>query len=331
MAGPRVFVTRRIVQEALDLLAAETELEVWPKEDHPPREVMLSQTRQCVALLTNVEDRIDEELLAAGSGTLQVVANMAVGFDNFDVEAATRHGVAMSNTPQVLTKTTADLAFALLLAAARRVVEGDRDVREGKWRHWHPSAYVGQDVHGAALTVLGLGQIGLEVAKRAMGFEMTVFYHDPVRRPEEERRYGLRYCQNLPSALGVADFLSVHTPLTPETHHMIGREQLRLMKPSSILVNSARGPVVDNQALYEALRDGVIAGAGLDVTEPEPIPVDHPLLTLANVVITPHIGSASLETRKQMALLAARNILARLKGEEMPTCLNPQVLQIYQE
>lgn len=325
MAGPRVFVTRRIDQEALDLLATETELEVWPKQDSPPREVLLDQVRQCVALLTNIEDRIDEELLAVGSGTLQVVANMAVGFDNLDVQAATRYGVAMSNTPLVVTKSTADLAFALLLAVARRIVEGDREVREGKWKHWHPSAYVGQDVHGAALTILGLGQIGLEVAKRALGFDMTVFYHNPVRRPEEERRYGLRYCQDLPSALKVADFLSVHTPLTPATHHMIGREQLRMMKPSSILVNSARGSVVDIQALFEALRDGVIAGAGLDVTEPEPIPVNHPLLTLANVVVTPHIGSASLETRKQMALLAARNILARLKGEDMPTCLNPRV------
>lgn len=327
MARPRAFVTRRMPQEALDLLATETELEVWPEEDHPPREVMLDRARRCAALLTNVEDRIDEELLAAGHGSLKVVANCAVGFDNFDVEAATRYGVALSNTPRVLTKTTADLAFALLMAAARRLVEGDRDVRGGKWRNWHPFAYVGQDVHGANLTILGLGQIGLEVAKRGLGFDMTVFYYDSVRRRDEERRYGLQYCQDVASALKVADFVSVHVPLSPETRHMIGRDQLRLMKPTAILVNTARGPVVDNQALYEALRDGVIAAAGLDVTEPEPIPMSHPLLTLPNVVITPHIGSASLATRTQMALLAARNILACLKGQEMPTCLNPQVFE----
>ena len=326
MPRPRVFVTRRIAQEAVDLLAAETDVEVWPGDDHPPREVMLSHALECDALLTNVEDRIDEELLAAGKGTLIVVANMVVGYDNFDLQAATRYGIAASNTPHVLTKTTADLAFALILAAARRVVEGDRDARAGKWKHWHPFAYVGQDVHNANLSILGLGQIGLEVAKRAFGFDMTVYYHDPIRRPEAERQYGIRFCQDLPSALRVADFVSVHTPLTPGTRHMIGPNELRLMKPTAILVNTARGAVVDNMALYTALRDGIIAGAGLDVTEPEPIPAGHPLLTLDNVVITPHIGSASLATRTEMALLAARNILARLKGEEMPTCLNPEVL-----
>ena len=325
MARLRVFVTRRLPQEALDLLATETEMEVWPEEERPPREVLLGRARECAALLTNVEDRVDEELLAAGHGTLSVVANCAVGIDNFDVEAATCYGVALSNTPGILHKTTADLTFALLMATARRVVEGDRDVRLGKWKHWHPFAYVGYDVHGANLSILGLGQIGLEMAKRALGFDMTVYYYSRTRRLEEERQYGLRYCEDISSALKVADFVSVHTPMTQETHHMIGRDQLRLMKPTAILVNAARGAIVDNQALYEALRDGIIAGAGLDVTEPEPIPMDHPLLTLPNVVFTPHIGSASLQTRTEMAILAARNILACLKGEEMPSCLNPQV------
>ncbi|MDO8749563.1 MAG: D-glycerate dehydrogenase [Dehalococcoidia bacterium] len=326
MPQPRVFVTRRLPQEALDLLAAETELEVWPGDEHPPRDVLLSRARGCDAMLTTIEDRIDEELLAAGKGRLKVVANCAVGFDNVDLQSATQHGIAASNTPQVLTKTTADLAFALILAVARRVVEGDRDVRAGQWNHWRPFAYAGPDVHGSTLSILGMGQIGLEVAKRAFGFEMAVYYYDPIRRPEAERQYGVRFCHDLPSALKVADFVSVHTPLTPETRHMIGQKELRLMKPTAILVNTSRGPVVDNTALYEALRDGIIAGAGLDVTEPEPIPADHPLLSLSNVVITPHIGSASLATRTAMALLAARNILARLKGEDMPTCLNPEVL-----
>ncbi len=327
MPRPRVFVTRRIAQEAPDMLAAETDVEVWPGDEHPPRDVLLQRAGQCDALLTTIEDRIDEELLAAGKGRLKVVANYAVGFDNINLEAATRYGIAVSNTPGVLTKTTADFAFALLMAVARRVVEGDRDVRAGQWKHWRPFAYVGGDVHGSTLSILGLGQIGLEVAKRAFGFEMAVYYYDPIRRLEAERQYGVRFCPDLPSALQVADFVTVHTPLAPETRHMIGQKELRLMKPTGILVNTSRGPVVDNMALYEALRDGVIAGAGLDVTEPEPIPADHPLLSLSNVVITPHIGSASRATRTEMAILAARNILARLKGEEMPSCLNPQVFK----
>ena len=327
MARSRVFVTRRMAQEALDLLGSKLEVEVWPGDEAPPHEVLAQKARECVALLTTVEDRINEELLAGAHGTLKVVANGAVGFDNIDVEAATRHGVAVSNTPEVLTKTTADLTFALLLAAARQVARGDRDVRAGAWKNWHPFAYTGPDVHGATLSIIGLGQIGMEMAKRARGFEMTVLYYDPVRRPDVEEQYGLTYCRDIPSALKSADFVSLHVPLTPETRHMIGSEYLRLMKPTAILVNTARGAIVDHQALYEAIRDGVIAGAGLDVTDPEPIPADHPLLTLPSVVITPHIGSASLETRKQMALLAARNILARLNGESMPTCLNPQVLQ----
>ena len=327
MARPHVFVTRRMAQEAIELLATELEVEVWPGDEAPPREVLLQKARECVALLTTIEDRIDAEVLGVGSGTLRVVANCAVGFDNFDVQGATRQGVALSNTPGVLTKTTADLAFTLILAAARQVVQGDRDVRVGGWKNWHPFVYAGPDVHGAVLSIIGLGQIGLEVAKRARGFDMEVLYYDVARHPEAEERYGLTFCQDMPSALRAADFVSLHMSLTPETHHMVGREALRLMKPTAILVNTARGAIVDHQALYEALRDGVIAGAGLDVTEPEPISADHPLLSLPNLVITPHIGSASLQTRKEMALLAARNILAGLKGEPMPSCLNPEALQ----
>ncbi len=326
MAQPRVFVTRRMPQEALDMLAAETDLEVWPDEERPSQEVLLSRARECDAFLTTIEDSIDQELLQVGHGTLRVVANMAVGYNNIDVQAATSLGVAVSNTPDVLIKTAADLAFALLMATARRVVEGDRDVRAGRWQRWHPSAYVGRDVHGAHLSILGLGKIGMEMAKRALGFEMSVSYFSRSRRPDIEEQYGLTYCQDLPTALGGADFVSVHTPLMPETHHLIGAEELHMMKPTAILVNTARGGVVDSVALYEAVRDGIIAGAGLDVTDPEPIPMDHPLLTLPNVVISPHIGSASLDTRREMATLAARNILARLKGEAMPTCLNPEVL-----
>ena len=326
MPRPRAFVTRRMAQEAIDLLRTALDVEVWNDDHAPPRDMLLKKAGECVALLTTVEDRIDEAVLAAGRGVLRVVANCAVGVDNFDVEAATRLGVAMCNTPGVLIKTTADLAFALILATARQIVQGDRDVREGRWKNWHPFAYTGPDVHGATLGIIGLGQIGLEVARRALGFEMTVLYYNPTRRPEAEATYGLIFRPDIPSALRDADFVSLHTPLTPDTRHMMGRDYLKLMKPTAILVNTARGAIVDLQALYEALRDGVIAGAGLDVTEPEPIPADHPLLTLPNVVVTPHVGSASLQTRREMALLAARNILAALKGREMPTCLNPEVL-----
>ena len=326
MPRPRVFVTRRMAQEAIDLLRTELDVEVWPGDHAPPRHVLLKKARECIALLTTVEDRIDEAVLAAGHGALKVVANCTIGVDNFDVEAATRLGVAMCNTPGVLTKTTADLAFALILATARQVVQGDRDVRAGKWKNWHPFAYTGPDVHGATLGIIGLGQIEQEVARRAMGFEMSVLYYNPTRRPEAEATYSLAFRPNIPSVLRDADFVSLHVPLTTDTHHMMGRDYLKLMKPTAILVNTARGAIVDPQALYEALRDGVIAGAGLDVTEPEPIPPDHPLLTLPNVVVTPHVGSASLQTRREMALLAARNILAALNGQEMPTCLNPEVL-----
>ena len=327
MANPKVFVTRKMAQEAIDMLRAEGyQVEVWGNEMPPPREVMLQKARECDALLTLVTDKIDEELMASAPN-LKVVANMAVGFDNFDVAAATKRGIPMSNTPRVLTKTTADLTFALLLAAARRVVEGDRHVRAGTWKTWHPLYYLGQDVYERTLGILGLGQIGLEVGKRGLGFDMKVVYYDTIRREDVEKQYGFTFSADIPTVLRQADFVTVHTPLSPETYHLIGKAELAMMKPTAILVNAARGPIVDPKALYEALRDGVIAGAGLDVTEPEPIPLDDPLLTLENVVIAPHIGSGSVETRTRMATLAAENIIACFRGQPMPTILNPEALQ----
>ena len=324
MAHPRVFVTRRVDQEALDLLASEADIEVWEEDTAPPREVMLEKAAQVDGIFATGEDSIDETLLSKGRGRLKVVANMAVGYDNFDVPAATRLGVALSNTPGVLTKTTAELGFALILAVARQVVLGDRETRQGKWKYWHPSLYMGQDLADSTLCVVGMGKIGLEVAKRALAFEMRVVYHNRIRRTDVGDELG--YCASLETALGEADFVCISTPLTAETHHLIGWDELCLMKRNAILVNIARGPVVDNEALYRAVRDGVIAGAGLDVTEPEPIPSDHPLLTLPNVVITPHIGSATVRTRRGMAVLAARNIVARLRGEAMPSCVNPEAV-----
>ena len=324
MGRPRVYVTRRVDQEALDLLASEADIEVWEEDTAPPREVMLEKAAQVDGIFATGEDSIDETLLSKGRGRLKVVANMAVGYDNFDVPAATRLGVALANTPGVLTKTTAELGFALILAVARQVVLGDRETRQGKWKYWHPSLYMGQDLADSTLCVVGMGKIGLEVAKRALAFEMRVVYHNRIRRTDVGDELG--YCADLESALGEADFVCISTPLTTETHHLIGWDELCMMKRNAILVNIARGPVVDNEALYRAVRDGVIAGAGLDVTEPEPIPSDHPLLTLPNVVITPHIGSATVRTRRGMAVLAARNIVARLRGEAMPSCVNPETV-----
>ena len=269
-------------------------------------------------------DPIDTVVLHAGR-RLRIVAQMAVGYDNVDVAAATERGILVTNTPGVLTETTADLAFALLLAAARRVVEGDRLARTGGWKSWHPSFLLGQDVHGATLGIVGLGQIGQAVARRARGFDMRILYHDRTRHVEAEAGLSAEFV-DLEHLLRESDFVSLHVPLSPETRHLIGGRELALMKPTAVLVNAARGPVVDQQALYEALRERRIAAAGLDVMEVEPIPVDDPLLTLDNVVITPHVGSASVATRAKMAEMAVESILQALRGELPVRCVNPEAL-----
>jgi glyoxylate reductase len=261
-------------------------------------------------------------VLAAGT-RLRVVANMAVGYDNVDVPAATARGILVTNTPGVLTETTADMAWALLLAAARRVAEGDRLTRTGGWKAWHPSFLLGRDVHGATLGIVGLGQIGLAVARRARGFDMRLLYHSRTRRPEAESELGLGFVE-LEQLLKESDFVSLHVFLSPQTRHLIGERELALMKPTAVLVNTTRGPVVDQRALYRALKEGRIAAAGLDVAEEEPVPLDDPLLTLDNVTITPHVGSASVATRGKMAAMAVENVLAALRGEQPPNCVNPQ-------
>jgi glyoxylate reductase len=275
------------------------------------------------ALLTMLTDRVDEELLAQ-SPRLAVVSNLATGLDNVDVAACTRHGVLVGRTPGVLAKTCAEMAFALLLAATRRVVEGDRFARDGSWKIWHPNQLLGRDLQGAVLGIVGLGGIGLEMAIRARAFEMKVVYYQRHRRPDAEERHGLAYASDLPTLLRQADFVSIHAPLTPETRHLIGAAQLGMMRRHAILVNTSRGPLVDQEALVEALKNGVIAGAALDVMEEEPIPLDDPLLALPNVVLTPHIASASVASRRRMAVMAAENIIAALRGEPMPACANPE-------
>ena len=324
MAGPRVFVSRMIQDEALALIAPEAEMVVWPDEFPPPPNVLRESVRDAEGLVTTIMDRVDVEVFDAAP-RLKVVSQMAVGVDNIDVAEATRRGIPVGYTPGVLSRATADLAFALIMAAARRVSEAERWVRAGDWKlAFHPRHWLGFDVSGATLGIVGMGNIGREVAKRAQGFEMKVLYCDEVRRDEEERRYGWQHV-DLPTLLRSSDFVSLHVPLTSETRRLIGEEQLALMKPTAVLVNTSRGPVVDPQALYYALKERRIAAAALDVTDPEPIPPDDPLLTLDNLVITPHIGSASVASRLGMATLAARNLLAGLRGERLPQCFNPEV------
>lgn len=321
---PFVFVTRELPGDAIERLRAVAEVEVWPDELPPPYSELRARAVRADGLLTLLTDRIDGALLDAAP-RLRVVANMAVGFDNIDVAAATAHGVLVANTPGVLTETTADFAFALLLAAARRVVEGDHAARDGRWRTWSPTFLLGQDVHGATLGIVGLGAIGRAVARRARGFGMRVLYAD--RSPSDAAaETSAEYC-SLDDLLRRADFVSVHVPLTPETRHLFGEREFGLMKPSAVFVNTSRGPVVDEAALERALREGRIAAAAIDVTELEPLPLESPLLTLPNLIVTPHIASASVATRGRMAAMAAEAVVAGLAGRVPASCLNPEALR----
>jgi glyoxylate reductase len=303
----RVFVTRKLPGTAVDRLAEAHEVDLWPEPDPPPREALVERTAPAEALLSQLTDPVDAGLLEAAP-RLKAIANYAVGYDNIDVEAATQRGIPVGNTPDVLTETTAELAFALMLAVARRIVEADRYVREGRWGPWKPDLLLGHDLYGATLGIVGYGRIGQAVARRARGFDMTVLHGIPLHDLLEQ-----------------SDFVSLHAPLTPDTRGMIGDAELARMKPSAILINTARGPLVDTMALERALQAGQIAGAGLDVTDPEPLPGDHPLLAAPNAVVVPHIGSDTHTTRRAMADLAVDNLLAGLAGERMPRCANPEV------
>lgn len=320
---PHVFVARRLPGDALDRLRGQAGVRVWPEELPPPREVLLAEAREADGLLTLITDRVDQELLDQ-SPKLRAVSNYAVGFDNIDVAACTGRGIPVGNTPGVLTDTTADFAFALLMAAARHVVAGDRYVRDGRWQTWDPNLLLGVDIHGATIGIAGMGQIGQAVARRAHGFAMRILYTDEIPRPEIEQATGARRVEKA-ELLREADFLTLHVPLMPATRHYIGAAELAAMKPAAILINAARGPVVDQRALADALRAGRPAAAALDVTDPEPIGRDDPLLALPNVIIAPHIASGSLRTRARMAEMAVDNLLAGLAGKPMPNCVNPEV------
>jgi glyoxylate reductase len=326
-ARPRVFVTRRISQEGLDRIAAQTDADIWPGDLPPSRDELLRRVAGIDGVLSMVTERVDDEFLERAGPRLKVVSQFGVGVDNIDVGACTRRGVAVGNTPGVLTDSTADAAFALLMAAARRIPEGFDYVRLDRWKAWSPMIMLGSDVHHATLGIIGFGRIGREVAKRARGFDMRVLYYN--RHPlsaDDEQRLGVQRA-TLDDALAQSDFISLHVPLTPETHHLMNAQSLAKMKRSAILVNAARGPVVDPEALYDALKHGVIAGAALDVTEPEPIGGDHKLLSLPNCLVVPHIASASVATRGKMTDIAAENLFAGVKGKPLPSCVNPEVYQ----
>ncbi len=308
----RCFVTRSLPGNALERLRAEHEVEVWPDEAPPSYDALVDAAREAEALLTLLTDRVDAELIDAAPD-LRAIANYAVGTDNIDLGGATASGIPVGNTPDVLTETTADLAWALMLAAARRIVDADAAVRAGQWPPWTPGAFLGHDLYGAVLGIVGFGRIGRAVARRGEGFSMTVIHNSS--------RGGVPF----DDLLERSDFVSLHVPLTPDTRGLISDRELGLMKPSAVLVNTGRGPLVRTAALERALRDGEIAAAGLDVTDPEPLPADHSLLRAPNLVVTPHIGSASHRTREAMAGMAVDNLLAALDGRRMPHCANPEV------
>jgi glyoxylate reductase len=321
MKKPSVFVTRLIPKAGLDRVLDFCEAEVWQEELPPSHAVILDKVQGIHGLLCLLTDRIDAEILDAAGPQLKVVSNHAVGYDNIDVTAATERRIPVGNTPGILTDATADFAFALLMAAARRVVEADRFVRAGKWKTWGPSLLLGPDIHGATLGIVGFGRIGQAIARRAAGFEMRVLYYDPlVSTPHHEATP-----VDFATLLRESDFVTLHTPFTAQTRGMIDAAALSLMKPTAIIINTSRGPVVDQAALYSALKAHHILAAALDVTDPEPLPMHSPLLELENLIIVPHIASASTATRDRMARMAAENLIAGLKGERLPNCVNPEV------
>jgi glyoxylate reductase len=313
---PKVYVTRHLPEPAWAELTRFCQAESWDREIPPPYKVLLEKVADKVGLLCLLTDRIDAALIDTAPH-LKVISQCAVGYDNIDLAAAARRGIAVGNTPGVLTDATADFTFALLMAAARRIVEGADFVRAGKWETWGLTLLLGQDVFGATLGLIGLGRIGQAVARRARGFEMRLLYCDQQRQPEAEQSLGVEYCP-LDDLLAQADFVSLHVNLTPETRGLIGARQFELMKPTAALINTARGPIVDPQALYAALKTGQIGAAALDVTDPEPLPPDHPLLTLPNLIVAPHIASATVSSRTQMALIAVRNLIAGVQGQPLP-------------
>jgi len=323
MSQPKVFITRRLPAslEALQQFAA---VEVWPERQPPSYDVLLDKIRAIDGLLCLLTDPIDRPLIETGT-QLKVISQMAVGYDNIDIHTATAKQIPVGHTPDVLTDATADFAWALLMAAARRVVEADRFTRDQQWQTWEPDLLLGGNVAGATLGIVGLGRIGQAMARRASGFEMRILYTNQERCDLAlETLLNAKFVP-FDELLQASDFVTIHTPLTPATHHLFSDREFQQMQRSAVLINTARGSIVDPDALYRALSEGQIAAAAIDVTDPEPIPADSPLLTLDNLIITPHIASASRQTRSKMATMAINNLIAGLQGKRLPHCVNPEV------
>ena len=319
MKQPKVLVTRKIPQAGLSLVEAKCEVILWDRELPPGESDLLKLVPGVDGILSLLTDPITAAVIDAAGPQLKVISNYAVGFNNIDVAAANQRGIAIGNTPDVLTDATADFAFTLLLSAARRIIEAHNTVRNGQWKTWGPTSLLGKDLVGATLGLIGFGRIGQAMAKRALGFEMQVLFYGPTA----EALPGTRKV-DLDTLLAESDFISLHVPLTEKTRHMINAAAFEKMKPDAILINTARGDVVDQQALYHALKNKRILSAAIDVTSPEPLPMDSPLLELDNLLISPHIGSATYYARDKMAVIAANNLLAGLRGEPLPFIVNPQ-------
>jgi glyoxylate reductase len=320
MSKPKVFITRRIPDPGLNMIYEECEVDLWDKDLPPTKEELLQHVPGVDGLLTLLSDPIDDEVIQAAGGNLKVISNYAVGFNNIDEQEATQRKIAVGNTPGVLTDATADFAFALMMSAGRRVVEAEKYAREGKWKTWGPSTLLGVDFAGATLGIIGFGRIGKAMARRATGFGMRILIYDPTAQPPT----GVMKV-NLDTLYSESDFISIHTPLTEETLNLINAEAISKMKPTTVLINTARGEIVDQDALYDALKNRKIFAAGIDVTVPEPLPPDHPLFELDNLIICPHIASASTTSRDNMSLIAAGNLLAGLRGERLPHSVNPEI------
>lgn len=326
MIKPKVYVTRLLPENILEKISEVCEVSMWKEADIPvPREVLEKEIQEVDGLFCLLTEQIDSSLLERAN-RLKVISNMAVGYNNINVEAASKRGIMVTNTPGVLTETTADLTFALLMATARRVIEASEFLKKGNWKTWSPMLLTGQDIYGATLGIIGLGRIGESVSRRANGFGMNVLYHNRSRKPDAEKEFGIAYA-DLETLLRESDFVCVLTPYTPETENLIGKHELSLMKNTAILINTARGGIVNEEALYEALKEGTIWAAGLDVFQNEPVDLNHPLLTLTNVVTLPHIGSASIRTRTRMAELAAQNLLKGLAHETPLHLINKEEVE----
>jgi glyoxylate reductase len=320
MTKPKVFITRRIPDAGLNLIYEECEVDLWDQDLPPSKEELLQHVPGVDGILSLLSDPIDVGVIQAAGDKLRVISNYAVGYNNIDIQEATRRNISVGNTPGVLTEATADFAFALMMSAGRRVVEAEKHVRAGKWKTWSPSTLLGVDFAGATLGIIGFGRIGKAMARRATGFGMRILIYDPTTQPMA----GIIKV-DLDTLYRESDFISIHTPLTPETKHLINADAFGKMKPNAVLVNTARGEIVDQAALYDALKNHRIFAAGIDVSDPEPLPMDSPLLELDNLIVCPHIASASTSTRENMALIAAGNLLAGLRGERLPFSVNPEI------